>query len=81
MDRARVTVSQQELENALATWMAVAPHRLFTQLEKQFLLRADKRAGDPLPAFRAELASFCADKLCQAGWEITRPDRTGPLFG
>lgn len=77
----RIILSKDELKRALRVWMAVAPTRLWRELEKQDLQELNKPGTimDPEAMFKARhaMADYVAGKFDEAGWEVSHEERKG----
>lgn len=82
MDEPRVAVTTEEFQRAMTIWLRLAPKSIERRWTKWLQLREAKR---DLPEHRvdlaAEFAAVAAKKLAEAGWEVTRIQKEGPLFG
>jgi hypothetical protein len=80
----RITVSIDELGEAIRLWIRASPRHIWRPDELYEALKAQKR-HDPskAPDPRSDLAAWITDKFARANWEATRPvpelvvDKTG----
>ena len=71
----RIIVTQEELARAVLVWLRVMPKRVWRRYEAyERLVAAKRHTIEDEPRAREEVADFVAEKVRQAGWEITYPE-------
>ena len=68
---ARVSVSQQELERALAVWLRTMPGHLWKPYQAMLVIDPKRRTEDDRADPRDILAGYIAAKFHQVSWEAS----------